>query len=535
MSEAYGAEAYGAALHARFLRGLALAPERVAVRGPGWSLTYRQLHERALTWAGALLRAVDGDFRSATGKGPRAVGEPTGTGPGAIGVLADKGPDAYTGVLAGLFAGLTVVPMSTGFPASRIRQMLDAAAVSAVVADGSGQALLADAVDPGGRPLPVLATEGGTVRADTAYALTAPRPVRADDTAYILFTSGSTGRPKGVRVTHGATDHYFQVLDTRYPFTPEDVFSQTFDLNFDCSLFDLFCAWGAGATAQQIPAAAYRDLPGFAASAGLTVWFSTPSAVALVRRTCGLGEGSLPGLRWSFFAGEAFTCRDAEDWQRAAPHSHVENLYGPTELTVTVTGHRWSPQDRAVNGYVPIGTVHKGHDWLLLGEDGEPASDEGELLISGPQMTTGYLDPADEEGRFLQRDGRRWYRTGDRVRRIGDEVLAYVDRLDAQVQVQGWRVEPAEIDQRLRGLPGVQDAVTVAVTCPDGQTSLVGFYTGERLSPAVLVRGLRAHLPDRMIPRRFQHVTEFPLNGNRKTDRKALRAVAAELLREAVS
>ncbi|MFG3389382.1 AMP-binding protein [Streptomyces rochei] len=511
-------EEYGGALHTRFLSGLALAPERVAVRGPSWALTYRELHERALTWAGTLLRAADGDARG---------------GPGTVAVLADKGPDAYTGVLAALCGGMTVVPMSTSFPASRIRQMLDAAEVSAVVADETGRALLAAATEPGVRTPPVLATEGGTLRADAAHALTAPRPVRPEDTAYILFTSGSTGRPKGVRVTHGATDHYFQVLDTRYPFTPEDVFSQTFDLNFDCSLFDLFCAWGAGATAQQLPAAAYRDLPGFAASAGLTVWFSTPSAIALARRTGGLGEGALPGLRWSFFAGEALTCRDAGDWHRAAPHSHVENLYGPTELTVTVTGHRWSPQDAsdpAGNGLVPIGTVHKGHDWLLLGEDGEPAADEGELVVTGPQTTPGYLDPADDRGRFLERDGRRWYRTGDRVRRVRGEVLAYVDRLDAQVQVQGWRVEPAEIDQRMRDVAGVQDAVTVAVPTPDGQNALVGFYTGERLSPAVLVRALRAHLPERMIPRHFHHVPAFPLNANRKTDRKALRARAAELL-----
>ncbi|WP_270891608.1 AMP-binding protein [Streptomyces sp. DHE17-7] len=246
----------------------------------------------------------------------------------------------------------------------------------------------------------MLATEGGTLRADAAHALTAPRPVRPEDTAYILFTSGSTGRPKGVRVTHGATDHYFQVLDTRYPFTPEDVFSQTFDLNFDCSLFDLFCAWGAGATAQQLPAAAYRDLPGFAASAGLTVWFSTPSAIALARRTGGLGEARhCPGLPLSFFFAVSTHLRDRRG---PGPGRHplaTENLYGPTELTVTVTGHRWSPQDAsdpAGNGLVPIGTVHKGHDWLLLGEDGEPARPEnprGELVRDGPPTTPRILGP----------------------------------------------------------------------------------------------------------------------------------------------
>ena len=71
-------------------------------------------------------------------------------------------------------------------------------------------------------------------------------------------------------------------------------------------------------------------------------WFSTPSAIDLVRRTGGLAPGAMPGLRWSFFAGEALTCRDVEDWRRAAPAATVENLYGPTELTVTVSAYRWS-------------------------------------------------------------------------------------------------------------------------------------------------------------------------------------------------
>jgi amino acid adenylation domain-containing protein len=521
----------GLALHERFVRGVGLAPRGEAVRVGTESVTYEQAHERALVWAGALLRAV---------RKP----------PGTVAVLAAKGIDAYVGILAGLYAGATVVPLQPGFPPARTRRMLRSAQVSAVIADAAGWARLPELMapgpdgepplDPGDGPLPVLApgcpagTRPGVERIEPAAAgaLVAPRPVRAADTAYVLFTSGSTGRPKGVPISHGSAAHYFRLQDERYDFTPDDVFSQTFDLNFDCAMFDLFCAWGAGATALWVPPGAYRELPAFAAENRMTVWFSTPSAIPLVRRLGGLAPGSLTGLRWSFFAGEALTCKDAANWQTAAPGSALENLYGPTELTITIAAHRWEGRSAriAVNGVVPIGRVNAGHDHLLLGADGRPAADEGELCVTGPQTTRGYLDAADDAGRFLEYDARTWYRTGDRVRRIGDSgELAYLGRLDSQVQIAGWRVELPEVDHALRGCPGVTEAVTVDVAGAAG-TELVVFYTGREVPAAAFARQLREVLPMGMTPRHYWHLDEFPLNSNRKTDRGALRARAAERL-----
>lgn len=528
------------ALHGRFLRGVQLAPRNDAVRVGADAIRYEEAHERALEWAGALSGAVAGP-------------------PGAVAVLAAKGVRAYVGVLAALYAGATVVPLQPGFPVARTRRMMRAAGVSAVVVDEAGWAQLPEllAPDPDGGPaftpegrgagLPVLApgcpagTLPGVVRIEPrpAGALAAPRPVRPDDAAYMLFTSGSTGRPKGVPISHGSAAHYFRLQDERYDFTPDDVFSQTFDLNFDCAMFDLFCAWGSGATALWVPPGAYRELPAFLAEHRMTVWFSTPSAIGLVRRLGGLAPGALPGLRWSFFAGEALTCRDAADWQAAAPGSTLENLYGPTELTITIAAHRWDPERSeriAVNGVVPIGRINGGHEHLLLDEDGKPAEREGELCVSGPQRTAGYLDPGDDAGRFLDHDGRVWYRTGDRVRRIGgdasdasDGELAYLGRLDAQVQVAGWRVELPEVDHALRGCEGVTEAVTVDVATEAG-TELAVFYTGSAVPLSVFARRLRPVLPQGMTPRHFWRLEEFPLNSNRKTDRGALRARARELL-----
>ncbi|RKN07424.1 AMP-binding protein [Streptomyces radicis] len=492
----------GHGLHERFLRGLSVSPRRTAIRVDAESLTYEEAHELALRRAGAL--------RTAAAPGPNAVA-----------VLADKSLTAYVGILAALYSGATVVPLNPRFPAERTRRMLTAAGVSTVIADPVGRAALAETE----LDLPVL----DEAAAATARPLDAPAAVRPSDIAYVLFTSGSTGQPKGVPMTHAANDFYFSLLDDRYDFGPTDVFCQNVGLNFDCAMFEMFCGWGHGAAVHAVPPAAHRDLPAFFAERRMTVWFSTPSGIAFIRRMGGLTPGSMPTLRWSFFAGEALLCEDAADWQAAAPRSLIENLYGPTELTITISGHRWSGEtspSQAVNGVVPIGPVHPGHEHLLL--DGDEESDvEGELCVSGPQMTPGYLDPEDDRGRFVERAGRRWYRTGDRVRRLADGTLVYLGRLDAQVQIQGVRVELSEIDHAVRQCAGVQNAATVTRPAPGGGLELVLYYTGKRVPAATLRRELSALLPEAMVPKAFRHVTEFPLNSNRKVDRKRLAREAA--------
>jgi amino acid adenylation domain-containing protein len=494
------------ALHELFLRGLAKSPGKAAFRAGAESATYGELHELALRWAGAILR----------------------TAPGAVGVLAGKGLVAYAGILAGLYAGRAIVPLHPGFPATRTRQMIEAAGVDVIVADEQGRRTVGELRHRGlGAAVLDLGTGSGR-----GLALAEPEPVKPGDLAYVLFTSGSTGTPKGVPITHGNLAHYFRFLDGRYDFTPGDVFSQTFDLTFDCAMFDLFCAWGAGGTSVAVPPPAYRDLPRYVQEQGITVWFSTPSVIPVVRKAGRLEAGALPYLRWSFFAGEALKCADASDWQRAAPAATLENLYGPTELTITITAHRWS-QDTSpglcVNGLSPIGPVNDGHDHLLLDERGRPAPEEGELWITGPQTTPGYLDPVHDPGRFVLLDGRLWYNTGDRVRRAANGELVYLGRGDAQVQVQGWRVELAEIDHAVRGCAGVEDAVTVTAATAEA-TTLVVFYTGTPTETGRFAARLRDSLPVGLIPRHYHHMDELPLNANRKVDRAGLRDHAARLL-----
>jgi non-ribosomal peptide synthetase component F len=243
------------ALHARFLRGLAISGQRPALHTGARIFSYEEIHALALQWAGSLL---------ANPAGP----------PRAVGVLAAKGVEAYAGILAALYTGATVVPLHPAFPAARTRSMLEDAGVSAVLADDAGLGALAEALGTeSGMPVlaPHSAAGDGRFRRIAVAgrdALTEPRPVSPDDRAYILFTSGSTGRPKGVPISHGSTTHYFRLMDARYDFDGDDVFSQTFDVNFDCAMFDMFCAWGAGGSIHPVPLQSFRDLPGFVADSG---------------------------------------------------------------------------------------------------------------------------------------------------------------------------------------------------------------------------------------------------------------------------
>jgi len=487
-------------LHGWFLQSALADPEAVALRIGRQHFTYRHLHERALALAGELIARHSGHR-------PRRVG-----------LLAARSEQAYAGVLAAGYAGAAVVPLNPDFPAERTGQMIAAAEVDVLVVDERGLAVVPDLAD-------VLATVPVVHEPTGGAPLERPRTPGPEEIAYILFTSGSTGRPKGVPVLHRNVCAYLRFVHDRYRFDQADVFSQTFDLTFDLAMFDLFTAWGSGGTLVSVPPRAFGSVAATVAQYGITVWFSSPSVIAFLRRRGALVPDCLAGLRYSLFCGEPLLSRDAADWQAAAPNSRVENLYGPTELTISCSVHRWDPvtsPERCVNDVVPIGSLHPGSEYLLLGTDGKPDPDSGELCVTGPQMFPGYLDPADDEGRFLERDARRWYRTGDLVLRLPDGELGYLGRRDHQVKIHGIRVELAEVEAALRRCGGVTDAVAVAV---GGE--LFAFCVGEPRPVGELVEELAAFFPRALIPLRYEYVDEFPLNANRKTDRPALAARAA--------
>ncbi|MDQ0582420.1 amino acid adenylation domain-containing protein [Streptomyces rishiriensis] len=510
-------------LYERFAASADAHPDRTALETGGRVLTYAALRRLAEHTAARLLTALDG----------RRVER--------IGVLANRSVAAYASYLAAQRLGAAAVPLGPEVAPVRLAAVGRAAALDAVLAEQS-------AVDHGrsvGFPCPVLPfTEpdedtGGAQPEREPHPVLSPYEARPDAVAYIVFTSGSTGTPKGVPVLQRNAAAMLDYAVDRYGIGPGSRVSQTFDLTFDPTAWDMFTAWSAGA-ALVVPARAELVRPArFIRRTGVTHWFSVPSVITYAQRLRDLAPDSLPSLRWTLFGGEPLTLAQAAVWQAAAPGSVLENLYGPTEVTVSCTQHRL-PADPAdwpatANGTVPIGTPYPHLDFLVLNEDGHPA-DEGELCVRGPQRFPGYLDPAENQGRFVRFDGRRatvhegreapapdlYYRTGDRVRRDVDGALLHLGRLDQQVKIRGHRIELGDVEAALRSADGVEEAVVTVGTAEGAEPGLEAAYTGTPQDP----RALRAHLTDRlptyMLPRAFTHFDAFPLSANRKIDRRAV-------------
>jgi amino acid adenylation domain-containing protein len=356
--------------------------------------------------------------------------------------------------------------------------------------------------------------------------------------AYLLFTSGSTGMPKGVQVSQANVRHYVNWTVKRYQITEEDRLSQTFDMTFDLSAHDMFVAWEKGACVCCPDQKQLINPGNFINTSRLTVWFSVPSIAVFMKRLGMLKAGKYPNLRLSLFCGEALPAEVVKAWAEAAPTSVIENIYGPTELTIACTAYRWdsgrSPAECEF-GIVPIGEPFDGMEPLVVNESLQEVNTgaDGELLMTGPQLTPGYWrDPEKTARAFIVPPGkdRIYYRTGDRVRRpLPGKPLVYLGRVDNQIKVLGHRVELGEVEALTRQVSGLDGIVAVGwpVTA-SGAGGVEVFIEGEKMSTSPLQTKLEERLPSYMVPRRFHFLTRIPLNSNGKYDRGVLVKLLAE-------
>lgn len=503
-----------ATLDGWFFRSARRHPDVTALEVDGVRLTYCRMAELAERLACVVATAA---------------AEP----PRAVGIVASRSIAAYVGHLAALRAGAAAAPV-IGPVSNRTIASCAAAHVGVIVTDTAGASHGVEVGSALDVPVITLTSERSWDDLPSgAYAGAAARPADPDDVAYILFTSGSTGRPKGVPIRHRQLTDYVDYCARRYAMVPGCRTSQTFELTFDPSVFDMYVTWAGGAT-LVVPQRDDLVAPAsFVSRHAITHWFSVPSVISLARRLRCLSPNSMPTLCWSLFAGEQLTLDQAQAWAWAAPRSVIENLYGPTEVTVTCTGFRL-PRDPArwpktSNGTVPIGRPYPHLEVRVRGETGD--SREGELWVRGSQRFAGYLDPEQNTTAFAPADPNAWsgipgdddwYRTGDRVRWENGE-LVHLGRTDDQIKVSGFRVEPAEVECALRAFPGILEAAVVGVDSGTGRLQLLAAYSGEPRLEAEVIEHLRHHLPHYMVPERVRHVAELPVNANGKVDRKRLR------------
>ncbi|HEX5872905.1 MAG TPA: amino acid adenylation domain-containing protein, partial [Longimicrobium sp.] len=481
-------------------------PDAVALTFEDESLTYAELDARADQLA---------SYLAAHGVGPEVR----------VGICLERSFEMVIALLGTLKAGGAYVPIDPEYPAERIAYMLADSGVRVLL---TVEALL-DRVSASAAESVCLDRDGAKI------AAAPPVPRRAidpDALAYVIYTSGSTGRPKGAMNAHRGVVNRLLWMQKQYGFTPADVIVQKTPYSFDVSVWEFFNPLVAGARLVISKPGGHRDplyLAELAEREGVTaIHFVAPMLQAFLDAAPVERCGS---IRRVFTSGEAVPYALVERFVQRMPGVELHDLYGPTETAVEVTYHACGIDPR---GIVPIGRPTANTQVYVLDPRGEPSpvGVAGELHLGGVQVGRGYLGrPGLTAEKFVPdpfgQPGTRLYRTGDRARWLATGEVEYLGRVDFQVKVRGFRIEPGEIEAVLRAHPAVRQSVVLARGDTPGGVRLVAYVVGtegDAPSADALRDHLRTRLPEFMVPSAFVTLDALPLNPNGKVDRKALPA-----------
>jgi non-ribosomal peptide synthetase-like protein len=348
---------------------------------------------------------------------------------------------------------------------------------------------------------------------------------RPQDPAYVIYTSGSTGTPKGIVISGRNICHYLRAANEAYGLHAGDTVFQGASVAFDLSMEEIWLPYFVGASLFVASARLLGEtdrLPDVMEAHGVTVVDAVPTLLALLPR-------DIATLRLIILGGEACPASLAARWSR--PGRKIFNSYGPTETTVVATVAELRP-----GAPVTIGRPIANYTCYVVSEALEllAPGTEGELLIGGPGVATGYLrrDRLTRE-KFIKNPffddapDPVLYRSGDAVEIDSAGQILFRGRIDDQVKVRGFRVELGEIEAKLTEAESIAQAAVV-LRNDDGQEQLVAFVVPSfesEIDTKRLRRHLRATVPPYMVPSRFEVVLTLPKLASGKIDRKALKQV----------
>lgn len=493
------AEPSGEALQDGFFRHAAVDPDAPAVLYGSDVVSYGELRDQALAVAFAL----------------RERGVRTGD---TVALLGPKGAEQIPALLGILAAGAVYLPIAADQPDERVERILSLGRASVALVTG-------ESVSP--LEIPV-------VRVSEAVApFRTIDPVHADphELAYVVFTSGSTGEPKGVEVTHDAAMNTVETLSTRFGFGPNDRSLALLTLDADMSVLDVFAMLRAGGAIVMVGEHDRRSPEVWAELVQrhrVSVLNLMPGALEMLAST----GGELPSVRAVLTGGDWVRPELARRFAALAPGMRFAGLGGATETAIHATICEVDGEPPVNWASVPYGTPLPNIACRVVGADGVDRPDwvAGELWVAGRGIASGYRGRPDLTAeRFVENDGRTWYRTGDLARYWPDGTLEFVGRADHRVKVSGYRIELGEVEAALRRLPGVAEAVVVALGGSSGREVLAAAVRVD--DPSVTVAGLRAGLaealPEHMIPRQLVLVAAIPYTVSGKIDRRAVTALLA--------
>ena len=490
----------------QFERQARLRPEAAALIWDTGSLSYGALEGRSRQMAQALASHVPG---------PDTI----------IALALERGPDLATALLAIARAGAAFLPLDPEAPDERLHRILTASGAAALLVPVRNRERFA------ALSLPVLDIETLASRADASLSAVPPAPTFRD-LAYVLYTSGSTGEPKGVMIEHGALARRLAWLSRTYRVSWTDRSAQATQATFDPALIELLLPLIHGASVAlpppgRLPA---RVLADFAVRHGVTFMAFVPATLERFLDALGDPPPQDLKLRVACCGGEVLSPEQAARFLRITG-GQLFNVYGPTETVIFATA--WPCQhipDTRPSPPLPLGRCVDDTRVYVLDARLRPLpfGECGEICIGGGTVARGYLGRAGAERDAFCDDpfvpGGRLYRTGDRGWLGGDGNLHFAGRLDRQIKLRGYRIEPGEIETALQGIAGVTRAAVKLVT-PDEPPRLHAWVAAAPGidGPALQAR-LRKMLPDYMVPAGFSLLPALPETPTGKIDYAVLPA-----------
>ncbi|MCP4687683.1 MAG: amino acid adenylation domain-containing protein [Desulfobacterales bacterium] len=504
-----------ATVHELFERQAERTPDAVAVVSRGKRIRYRELNERANHLARLLrdkhhIRPND-----------------------RVGLLLGHSARLITGILGVLKAGGAYVPIDPETPRERARFILE---------DCGARVLLVDASRPPGALAPNCEILPHDPPPDARTPENPGKSASARDLVYVIYTSGSTGAPKGALIEHRSLVNYAAWLGREFRFSPGDSAVWQLSVGFDggySSLWGMLLHGGAVHAASEEVRKDPVKLGEYLVAHDIGFLKITPTLFSLLLREGG-DRGAFPGRpgeggpRVIHIGGEEIIPDDVEAFARRRPDALVVNHYGPTEATIGAIAHPVDPSDSGRFFMRPvIGRPISNTAVYILDEMGAPCpiGARGEIHIAGAGLARGYLNrPGLTAEKFIphpfsDEPGARLYKTGDQGRRLADGAIEFLGRLDRQMKIRGFRVEPREIEAALVGHPAVREAVVTAGKNGAGGRRLIACIVPDRgrgPDPRDLRDFLGKKLPDYMIPSAFTRLEALPLTAGGKIDRRRL-------------
>ncbi|KRN99892.1 D-alanine--poly(phosphoribitol) ligase subunit DltA [Companilactobacillus kimchiensis] len=362
------------------------------------------------------------------------------------------------------------------------------------------------------------------------------RSVGPDDDFYIIFTSGTTGTPKGVQISTNNILDFSDWAEKEFDYSSEMNMLLQAPFSFDLSVFDIYPGLISGATLNVVDKDTTKNfgkLQGAIVDADFNTWVSTPSFFEMCLLFRGFDEEHMPQLNKFIFCGEELTHATAQKLLKKFPNAKLYNTYGPTENTVAITSILIDDAALAKFDRLPIGYLKSNMEHRINGAvDEKTGRMTGELLVSGPDVSKGYLNnPTQTEKAFEQIDGKTFYHTGDMISEGEDGLLYYHGRTDFQIKMHGYRIELEEVDSMLGNLAQIKQSCTVPLYNNKKQVSkMIACIVLEDefndSDPKDLTSDIKDSLKETtmeyMIPNVLKFVKQLPISKNGKIDRKTL-------------